>query len=77
MCAAATWCFKQVSALVSNSLGNAAGALGRWQEALGHYTAAAADPELAPIAGANAALVQFQLEQQEAAIAAARQLLRR
>lgn len=57
--------------------GNAEGALGDWDSARVHYLAAAEDPEIAAIAGANFALASFEVGDTEAALRSARQLLRR
>lgn len=66
-----------VSAVVLNNLGNVEGALGRWQDAMQHYQQAAEDPEMGSIAGANYALAAWETGQDDAAIKAARSLLRR
>ncbi|KAI8462320.1 MAG: hypothetical protein J3K34DRAFT_527828 [Monoraphidium minutum] len=63
--------------LLLNQLGNAEGALGRWEDAMRHYREAAKDPELESIAGANFALAAFETGEQELAVREARQLLRR
>lgn len=66
-----------VSAVVLNNLGNVEGALGRWEDAMQHYQQAAEDPEMGSIAGANHALAAWETGQDDAAIKAARSLLRR
>lgn len=65
------------SAVVVNNLGNVQGALGRWADALQSYQQAAEDPEMASIAGANYALAAWETGQDDLAIKAARNLLRR
>jgi Flp pilus assembly protein TadD len=57
--------------------GNAEVALGDLQAAQQHFQQAAEDPGLESIAYANLALVSFESGDDEAAIRAARQLLRR
>jgi tetratricopeptide (TPR) repeat protein len=51
----------EVSSLLLNNLGNAEGALDLWDDAMGHYRRAAADPDLEAIATANYALAAFQV----------------
>jgi tetratricopeptide (TPR) repeat protein len=63
--------------LTLNNLGNAEGALGRWQDAMRHYEAAADDADVGSIALANYALAAFEMGDDEAAIKSARTLLRR
>lgn len=65
------------SAVVVNNLGNVEGALGRWEDAMQHYKAAAEDEEMGSVAGANYALAAFETGQDELAVKAARTLLRR
>lgn len=66
-----------VSAVVLNNLGNVEGALGHWEDAMQHYQQAAEDPDMGSIAGANYALAAWETGQDDAAIKAARSLLRR
>jgi tetratricopeptide (TPR) repeat protein len=63
--------------LTLNNLGNAEGALGRWQDAMQHYEAAADDADVGSIALANYALAAFETGQDDLAIKSARSLLRR
>jgi tetratricopeptide (TPR) repeat protein len=65
------------SAITLNSLGNAEGALGRWQDALQHYANAQDDADMGEIAAANYALAAWQLGDDARAVSAARRLLRR
>eukprot|EP00775_Hariotina_reticulata_P006291 gene6291-6527_t len=65
------------SPLLLNELGNAEGALGKWQMALDHYQAAAIDEEVGAIAAANYALAAFETGADEVAVRSARQLVRR
>jgi tetratricopeptide (TPR) repeat protein len=65
------------SPLLLNELGNAEGALGKWQMALQHYQAAATDEEIGAIAAANYALAAFETGADEVAVKSARQLVRR
>lgn len=65
------------SGLTQNNLGNAEGALGRWQDAMQHYEAAADDADVGSIALANYALAAFETGKDELAIKSARTLLRR
>jgi tetratricopeptide (TPR) repeat protein len=66
-----------VSALLLNQLGNAEGALGKWDDAIEHYEAAAADGEMESIARANLALAAFETGDAKRAAREARALLRR
>lgn len=63
--------------LTLNNLGNAEGALGRWQDAMRHYEAAADDADVGSIALANYALAAFETGDNELAMKSARSLLRR
>ncbi|KAF8072724.1 hypothetical protein HT031_000384 [Scenedesmus sp. PABB004] len=65
------------SGVLLNNLGNAEGALGRWPDALRHYRAAGGDAEVGAIALANYALAAWETGDAGAAVATARQLLRR
>lgn len=68
---------RRASAVLANNLGNTEGALGRWEDALGHYMEASDDPEKEAIALANYALAAFELGRTGEAIREARVLLRR
>ena len=63
--------------LTLNNLGNAEGALGRWDAAMANYLEASKDREMEPIALANFALAKFQVGQVDDAVRTTRRILRR
>ena len=63
--------------LTLNNLGNAEGALGRWDAAMANYLEASKDREMESIALANFALAKFQVGEVEDALKTTRRILRR
>lgn len=64
-------------ALALNNLGNALGALGRWDEAMSAYLEASRIEDMREIALANYALAAFQIERADLAMRTLRKVLRR
>ena len=64
-------------ALTLNNLGNAKGALGRWDVAMSYYLEASKSRDMESIALANLALAKFQTADVDGAMKAARTILRR
>ena len=63
--------------LTLNNLGNAEGALGRWDAAMANYLEASKDREMESIALANFALAKFQVGEVDDAVKTTRRILRR
>ena len=63
--------------LTLNNLGNAEGALGRWDAAMANYLEASKDREMESIALANFALAKFQTGDVDDAVKTTRRILRR
>ena len=63
--------------LTLNNLGNAEGALGRWDAAMANYLEASKNREMESIALANFALAKFQVGEVEDALKTTRRILRR
>lgn len=63
--------------LALNNLGNALGALGRWDEAMSAYLEASRTEDMREIALANYALAAFQIKKEDLAMSTLRKVLRR